>query len=484
MKKLSILKNRKLRCGGFSALLTALALVFAVLLGALADTAETRYALTLDCSFNAATTQGETTRAVLAQLERDVHIYALVSETEGKNATLFSLLERYAAASPHVTYSQESAVRNPVLLSQFSDALGENDVTGDCLIVSCPETGRARVLNESNYYVYSYNSDTGYFDQAGYTYEKSVTEAILYVSQDELPVVQILTGHGELSAEDAAVLEETLVNANYLVKRVSLQAGDTLDPESPLMILSPRLDFSDGELDSLMAFAKAGGDFFFGMQYSDSLTLENYNALLRAYGVTPYPGLVIAKEEDADSYYDAPVYLMPYMQETNATLPLISAGKNILLLAGARAFHTDLEHDGNVTLLPVLATGEAYIRNYQDEASLSEQQPGDEEGRFAVALWADKMYEDGTVSHAFVIGNLTLFLDYWTLNNTDSQAFLLQIVRSLQGKFPVSLDILPKNALRAGLSLGNITPAVVVTALLPLLVALGAALVLLPRKNL
>ena len=27
MKKLSILKNRKLRCGGFSALLTALALV-------------------------------------------------------------------------------------------------------------------------------------------------------------------------------------------------------------------------------------------------------------------------------------------------------------------------------------------------------------------------------------------------------------------------------------------------------------------------
>ena len=94
------------------------------------------------------------------------------------------------------------------------------------------------------------------------------------------------------------------------------------------------------------------------------------------------------------------------------------------------------------------------------------------------------MYEDGTVSHAFVIGNLTLFLDYWTLNNTDSQAFLLQIVRSLQGKSPVSLDILPKNALRAGLSLGNITPAVVVTALLPLLVALGAALVLLPRKNL
>ena len=58
------------------------------------------------------------------------------------------------------------------------------------------------------------------------------------------------------------------------------------------------------------------------------------------------------------------------------------------------------------------------------------------------------------------------------------------MVRSLQGKSPVSLDIMPKNALRAGLSLGNITPAVIAIVLLPLLIALGAALVLLPRRNL
>lgn len=94
------------------------------------------------------------------------------------------------------------------------------------------------------------------------------------------------------------------------------------------------------------------------------------------------------------------------------------------------------------------------------------------------------MHEDGTLSRLFILGNATVFTDYWVQNNTDSNAFLLQMVRSLQGADPVELDIIPKNALRENLTLGNITPAVVVTIMIPLLVLLGAAVVLLPRKNL
>ena len=478
-----LFQNRKLRCGGFSAALTAAAILCVLLLGAAADAIERRYALTLDLSFNAATTQSEVTDHVLAQLERDVHFYC-VSPSGGQNNTLLNLLERYAAGSPHVTYSKESIVKNPVLLTRFSDAIGENEVTGDCLIIHCPDTGRARVLSDDDYYVYEYDLQTGTFSEAAVSYEKSVTEAILYVTQDELPRIQILTGHGEMTAAETAVLEETLVSANYLVERVSLQTG-ALDPESPLMILSPAYDMGDQDLEKLMAFARAGGDFFFISQYSDPVEMGNFSSLLRLYGMEPYPGLCIAMEEDADSYYgDAPVYLMPYMQETNATLPLISGGKTLLLLAGSRAFHLPQETDPNLTLLPVLMTGQAYIRNYLDGVSVSDRQAGDETGHFPVALWADKMFDDGTISHAFILGNASLFTDYWTVNNTDSTAFLLQVVRSLQGKTPVNLDILPKNALREGLTLGSLTPAVIVTVALPLLVLLAAVLVLWPRRNL
>ena len=477
-------RNRKFRCGGLSAALTVAVVALALLLGALADGLEDRYALKADLSFNGATTQSEVTNAVLSQLTRDVHIYAVVP-ADGGDATLLSLLERYGAASGHIAWSRESLVRNPVLQTQFTDAAGNRSVTDDCLIVHCAATGRTRILNENDYYVYSYNTDTGTFNEAYFTYEKSLTEAILYVSQEELPVIQILSGHGELGQTDTAALENTLVCANYAVKRVSLAAGDTLDPDSPLMILSPRYDLSGAELDTLTAYARAGGDFFFVSQYTDPVNLENFNALMRLYSIEACPGLVIAKESDTASYYaDSPVYLMPYMQETDVTAPLIAAGKDILLLGGARAFQLPETVAEGVMLSPVLLTGEAYIRNFEDGVSLSDQQPGDREGTFALALWADKMFADGTVSRAFAVGNMSMFLDYWVQSSTDANAFLLQMIRSLQGQDPVNLDILPKTALRSGLSLGSLTPAAVVTAALPLLVLLGALLVLIPRKNL
>ena len=479
-----IINNRKFRCGGFSAALTAAVVALALLLGALSDGLEKRFALQVDCSFNGATTQGAVTRAALNQLEKDVVLYAVVP-VSGGDETLLSLLDRYAAASPHVTVRQENLIRNPVLQTQFPDAAGENAVTDDCLIVSCPATGRARVLSGEDYTLYSYNPETGYFDEISYSYEKCVTEAILFVAQDDVPQLQILTGHGEKTAEETESLEETLVSANYAVRRVNLAAGDALDPESPLLILCPQYDFSEREVEQLTAFARAGGDFFLVSQYADPMNLENYQAFLRSFGIEGYPGMVIAKEDDPESYYaDSPVILMPYMQEAEATRSLLSAGESILLLTAARAFRLPRTLPDDVMLSPILMTGEAYIRNIQDGLAVSAQQPGDEEGRFCVALWADKMFEDGTVSHAFILGDMTMFLNYWMQSSTSSTAFLLQMIRSLQGKNPVDLDIMPITAQRQGLSLGNITPAVIVLVMLPLLVLLGAALVLWPRRNL
>ena len=476
------INSQKSRCGGFSVLLTAAVAVLALLTGALADGLEKRCALQIDCSFNGAATQGAVTSAVLDQLEKDVTLYAVIPASGG-DETLLSLLDRYAAASGHVTVREESLVKNPVLQTQFTDAAGQRKVTEDCLIVSCPETGRARVLAAEDFTLYSYNSETGYFDLTGYSYEKSVTEAILFVTQQEVPRIQILTGHGEMTAAETEPLEDTLASANYQVERVNLASGANLDPGSLLMILAPRYDLTDWELEALMDYARASGSYFAVSQYSDPLDLPNFQALYRAFGIEAYPGMVVAKEEGT-YYADSPVILMPILQETDATRSLLSAGEDILLLTAARAFRLPDIQPAGVTLSPVLVTGQAYIRHYEDGSSAAQQQPGDEEGRFCVALWSDKMFEDGQVSHAFIMGDMTMFLNYWMQSSTSSTAFLLQMIRSLQGQEPVSLDILPVTAQRGSLTLGNLTAPVIVTVMLPLMVLLGAALVLWPRKNL
>ena len=479
-----IKNNRKLRCGGFSAALTACVVALIVLLSALFDGLESRYALQVDCSFNGATTQGEITKNALAQLDKDVHIYA-VTPVSGGDENLLSLLNRYDVASDHVTVTKENLLKNPVLKTQFTDAAGSGQVTDECLIIHCPETGLSRVLNESDYTYHSFNMETGFFDQTMISYEKSVTEAILYVTQESVPCVQILSGHREKSRDDTEILEETLKESNYKVVRVNLAAGDTLNPADPLMVLSPQYDLSDEELGQLLDFAKAGGDFFITADYIDPLDLSNYNALLRSYGVEALPGLVVAKAEDRESYYaDYPVILMPYMQDTDVTHTLVDAGETILLIAEARAFRLqDTQPDG-VMAYPLLMTGEAYLRQAVDGEDTVEQQPGDEEGQFAVSLWSDKLFDDGTVSHLFILGDSNVFTDYWMQMNTSSTAFLLQIIHSLQEKEAVSLNIIPKPAQRESLALTNLTPAVIVIVMLPLLVVLGAVLVLWPRRNL
>lgn len=472
-----IKQNRKLRCGGYSVLLTVLVATVCLAMIALADVAEDKYALTADFSFNAATTQGEVTRNVLEGLDKDVHIYALITEN-GENDTLLQLLNRYDAASEHVTVSRERILENPALLNKFAADIGDKKIAGDCLIVWCAENNRARVLDEDDYY---------YVSAGKILYEKRITEAVLFVSGDELPLVQILTGHGELTAADTAMLEEWLLSANYDVKWVSLNSEDALDPNSPLMILQPMYDFSETEMGLLTAYAQAGGDFLIAANCDAPLNMANYNALLRSYGVEPYPGIVVTMPEETDAYYDdKPDFLMPYLLDNSATWPLLEGGYGLrLIMPGSRAFRVLDVEGSNTRVYPVLETGRSYIRNFTDGLDTMEQQPTDETGYFNVAVWTNKMYETGNMSHALIVGNAYMFYNEWLLekNRTDSNVFLLQMIRLMQGKDPIDLDILPKDGVREDLRLDKITPAVLVTILMPLLVICGALLVLLPRKS-
>jgi hypothetical protein len=160
MKKIKALlrkmmQNRKLRCGGYSVLLTVLAVALCLGGIVLADPLEEKYALTADFSYNAATTQGEVTHHVLDSLEKKVHIYALIPE-DGENNTLMQLLNRYDASSELVSVSRDRILENPALLNKFASDIGNKKIVRDCLIVWCEENNRARVLDEDDYYAGCY----------------------------------------------------------------------------------------------------------------------------------------------------------------------------------------------------------------------------------------------------------------------------------------------------------------------------------------
>ncbi len=479
----TMLRKPKWRFGSYSALVMALLISIAVLISIAIDSLETNYGWQKDYSFNGYTATGEETAKALATLTQPVTLYLLYQSNDMDNQ-LFEVLMRYHLLNDLITVKPIDLAKNPGFLTLFEGDL-QASVSADTVVVSCEATGRHKILSYKDFITQGYNIETGSFEIAGLAYEKSVTEALLYVSQNSVPVIGVSQGHGELSPETMETLLDFLQANSYDVKTVNLLSGDTLDGVDLFVIANPYKDFTQGEIETLQAFAQNGGSFFVIRDYTDPLDLQNYQALLGSYAVTPLPGIVVAGAEDAGSYYGERIYLLPYFNAMDMTLPLITNGMDVLLLVGASAFETPADQpDASLSAATVLKSGpNAYLRNTTDGDGSIDYQEGDRKGELTLAILSARMHPNGNISRMFAIGNSTVFTDEYIYQRTFNQQFILQLMYELLPQKNISLDIAAKAALRPGLTVQSAAPAAVLLVTVPVLLLLISLYVLLPRRN-
>ena len=60
------------------------------------------------------------------------------------------MLNRYAAASDHITWEQADVNLNPTLLTRFQGTT-DNPLTNDSLVVSCAATDRYKILSPDSF---------------------------------------------------------------------------------------------------------------------------------------------------------------------------------------------------------------------------------------------------------------------------------------------------------------------------------------------
>lgn len=480
MKKIILSEKKKM--GGLSILSVALALAAALIFIAGLDALENRFALKVDYSFNSITTNSQETERILRELDSDVHVYALFS-SGNEDRTLIAILERYAAASGHFTFSIENLMQNPTLIHSISSSLDDSTVSSNCLIVYGKQRSRTRVLDMTDYLSQSFDMESGSYYISGLNYEKKLTEALLYVTAPEVPVIQVLSGHGELDETHLASMKDLLQSYNYALETVDLLKGDSLDPDSLLMILSPVKDLSDSQLQKIDAFSRAGGSVFITMDFSLTEQLVNFETLYHGYGFMPKKGLVVADQSEIESYYNSPAVLMPYMEVAEPTASLIDQKQTTLILAGAMGFEEPQRLNPLLSNAVLLRSGKAYLRDTSDESGDISQKDTDPRGVFALALTAERAFEDGTRSKAFIIGNSSVFTDSWLYQNTYSGEFLLNLISYLSATTPVSLSIQPKAAIRPPLRIASPVLNHLALILLPLIPLAVAATVLIPRKR-
>ena len=473
-----------IRYGSVSALMMALILAGLTVLNVGAQALERRKGWKIDLSFNSITSQSPETEKVLAQADSPVHIWALYRKGS-EDAPLMELLDRYAAASPLVTWEQADPALNPALVSRFTTAAGTPGT--DSLIVYCEKTGRFRILGPEDFVAVGMDETTGEYTYTGWTYERSITGAISYVTRERIPQAVVLQGHGEMDRETLKEFETLLTDNQYEVRWAELaELGEEISPEDLLIFFSPLRDLTETELERLTAYAGKGGSFLFTCDYTDPAgEMPRYAALLRSYGFAPREGIVIADAADGDSYYNGnPVWLLPEMCSTDLTIDLIASGYNHLLLPGSRAFEEPEEGDRNLTAAAVLRSGEtAYLKALDSGTVSMEREAKDPAGAFPLALEARRVTTEGYVSRAFIIGCAAAMADGQLYAMTDSRQLVIRVMEFLLKLDASDLSIMPRQAVRPGLSTAGTGLGSMIVVALPLIVLAAAILVLGPRRN-
>ena len=479
-------QNPRLRYGGFSIFIICVLIGGLIALNFAMTALEKKNGWRVDFSFNAVTTQSATTVNILSQLEHDVHIYALYTKGS-EDAQLLELLDRYAAVSDRITWEQTDASLNPGLLTKFRGTSSDETVSNDSIIVYCEDTDRWRILSPIDFVSLSLNYDEGQYEIAGLTYESELTSAIVYVTRETIPRVCILQGHGELDESGTETLKTLLENNNFSVEYISLLDSDTeLTSDDLLMILSPVRDLMDTELTKITEFIGKGGNILFTCDYTDPIEdMPNYSALLRSFGINPLTGIVVASEDEPDTYYNnVRIDLIPTMQSTDMTLELVQSNADTLLLTGSRAFETPEESDQNLDVSVLLTSGyKAYLRDLSNGNLSLTQADDDAIGPFALALQCRRVTTDGYISKAVVLGCSTLLTSSQVQSMTDAQEFIVTVVQYLASGTAIDLGIVAKTAVRPQLSVQATTLGSVILVTLPLIVVAIAVAVLLPRRR-
>lgn len=492
MKKsdLRFWRNPRLRYGGMSTLLLCLALAVLIALNVLFSALEQKHGWRVDCSFNQLTTYSDATAEVIAGVDEPVVIYALFERGQ-EDLPLFELLDRYCAASPHLTWEQTPLSLNPSLATRFAGGSSGGEVSADCLIVFCPDSGRFRVLTPSSFIGLSVNVTTGQYEISAITYEKELTAAISYVTQTKIPVVWVVQGHGEVNANAAASLTELLMDNHYDVRFAPL-ADVTLTPGDLVMLLAPQSDLTQAELEKLVAFAEAGGSLLFALTPYDPITgsaslpggMPHYRELLRLYGANPLDGMVWASQGSTGTYDGTRRYnLYAALEASDVTLQMMLGGLSRLPMSQSRAFQTPDATLTSPIVTPMLYSGEAtYLLPIN---TMSTAQPADAPtGPFVLGLQSLRITETGEVSRAIALGATSILTSEEAHSNADNREFIVRMVDYLVDNETSEVSIAPKVAYRPRLSAEALNMGVIMLVALPMAILAAALIILYPRRHL
>ncbi|MBO5648812.1 MAG: GldG family protein [Clostridia bacterium] len=313
------LKTTKM--GSYSAFLTLVVIAFVVVINLMVGELPTTLTK-FDTSSLKLYTLSNSTVQIVEGLKEDITMY-YITQSGAEDVNIKEILDRYASYSDRVKIRLVDPTSNPGFIKKYT----EGNLTNHSVIVESAK--RYSIVSYEEIYTTEYSEEDIYnyymtgIMPSGTQYfngESTLTTAIDYVTSDDLPVLYIVTGHGEADVGASALAD--IKSENILSEELNLLTVTEIPADAgAVMLNAPTKDLTEAERDILLAYLKEGGKLILITDFEayGETAMPNLAAIVREYGMQAEEGLVL--EGNSSSYMQYPFYLLPKL---NAQAELVS----------------------------------------------------------------------------------------------------------------------------------------------------------------
>ncbi|MGE0787536.1 MAG: Gldg family protein [Sandaracinaceae bacterium] len=326
-------------------------------------------------------TLSERTETIASELNRDVEIWILLSESEEGFGELRNLLARYTALSSHIHVHYVDPDRDPGGYREIAQRFELGAIsTGETVLSDV-----AAVLDagERHWEITRDDLISRHFDPLGeedsielnVEGERAISGALAELMQGRPTRVCVSTGHGELSATGTgaslAGFASEMRRENLELSDITLRTRDSLSREDcdALAIIGPDVAFSAPEVDVVREYVRGGGNLLlavdpvptarqtgfldlgfertlrdFGISLDRSVVIEPNPALLPAGGGHPLgPYAVVGWGDHPITQPFTGMGLPIVVSEARSVRPLDADRATVLLTTSEQSYaETDL----------------------------------------------------------------------------------------------------------------------------------------------
>ncbi|WP_097015032.1 GldG family protein [Anaerocolumna aminovalerica] len=413
--------TRKFKGGAYTTVVTAVVLVIVLLINVFVSELDLKVDLSSDDMF----TLTDTTKEYLSNIKDDITIYYMV-QTGSEDNIVKRIMDKYNSASGRISVIHKDPVLYPAFASQYTD----EEISNNSVIVVNNTNGKVKYVDYNDMFEYEMDYTTYNTITSGVDVEGQITSAIQYTTMEELPVMYMVEGHGEMQLSDT--LKATLKKINVTTNKLATLKTESIPEDcSILLITAPQTDYSTEEVDMIKEYLSTGGDAIILVDYAVE-GLGNFNSLLNYYGVGFVNGVVL---EGNSNYHMGKYvnYLLPNIESHEITSSILTkdapvitpVAKGIEILDSARS---------TIELTPLLTTSDSAYSKTDIQSDVIDKETGDIEGPFNLGILIEENYNDAETKIAVYGSAYMIDEDLTAFPSSGNMDMFLNTVNYVGGK--------------------------------------------------